>query len=321
MEIHVKLYGIYKAKQFHMKKVFTPFILLIFMIPTTKAQEPEITSTLEVFDLKTGERKIILQEQAHFEAPNWSADDSYFIINQEGQLFKVSIDGSKKSLIDTGELKHCNNDHGISFDGNTLAISNNDRLENSNSGTSRVYILSLAGGAPQLITQLAPSYWHGWAPNGKSVLYTAKRDGDFNIYSISILGGEETRLTDAKGLDDGPEYSPDGKFIYYNSMQSGKMEIWRMQPDGSNKEQLTNDNYSNWFAHPSPDGKQFVFISYLEDQGDQHPSMKNVALRVFDLEDHTIRTLCEFVGGQGTINVPSWSPDSQRFAFVSYTKN
>lgn len=304
-----------------MKKVFAHFVLILLLMASTIAQETKITSSLEIFDLKSGARKTILKDEAHFEAPNWGNDGTYLIINQQGLLYKVSLDGKTKTQIDTGSLNRCNNDHGISFDGSTLAISNNDTLEDADSGTSRIYVLPISGGTPQLVTPLAPSYWHGWAPDGKSVVYTAKRNGDYDIYSIPITGGEEVRLTDAKGLDDGPEYSQDGKFIYYNSMQSGKMEIWRMRPNGAEKEQLTKDSYSNWFAHPSPDGKHFVFISYLEDQGDKHPPMKNVALRLFDLDNKSIETLCEFTGGQGSINVPSWSPDGRYFAFVSYTQN
>ncbi|WP_422080508.1 TolB family protein [Ulvibacterium sp.] len=293
---------------------FTLILLPLFMY----AQSEQIQSTLEIFDIETNEKKIVLQEQAHFEAPNWSLDGSYFIINQNGLLYKVAVDGSTKKLLPTGNLKNCNNDHGISFDGTLLAISNNDKIEGATSGTSRIYTMPISGGTPKLITPNYPSYWHGWSPDGKTLVYTAKRNDNFDIFSIPSKGGEEKRLTDSPGLDDGPEYSPNGQFIYYNSMQSGKMEIWRMKADGSIPQQLTDDSYSNWFAHPSPNGRYFVFISYLEDQGDRHPPMKKVALRLYDLDSGNIRTLCEFTGGQGTINVPSWAPDSKRFAFVSY---
>ncbi len=283
------------------------------------AQERVLTSHLEVYDIETGKRQTVLKEKAHFEAPNWSLDGAYFIINQKGLLYKVAVDGSQKEQLPTGDLNRCNNDHGISFDGTTLAISNNDKIAGS-SGTSRIYTMPISGGAPTLVTPLAPSYWHGWSPDGKTLVYTARRDNNWDIYTIARDGGKEVQLTSSPGLDDGPEYSPDGRYIYYNSMQSGKMEIWRMDADGRNGEQLTNDSYSNWFAHPSPNGKRFVFISYLEDQGDKHPPMKKVALRLFDLEDGSIKTLCQFTGGQGTINVPSWSPDGKKFAFVSYTE-
>ncbi len=303
-----------------MNPIFNKTLVILFIMGSGPnfGQSSQLKSMLEVYSLETGERKVIYEERAHFEAPNWSPDGNYLILNQKGLLYRIKTDGSSKEQIDTGTAVKCNNDHGISPDGTMLAISNNDPIKGVQSGTSRIYILPLEGGTPKLVTSEYPSYWHGWAHDSDSVVYTARRNENYDIYRISIQGGKEERLTNNPGLDDGPEYSPDGKYIYYNSMQSGKMEIWRMKPDGSEKEQLTNDAFSNWFAHPSPDGKYFVFISYLEDQGDRHPALKSVALRLFELNTKEIKSLCLFIGGQGTINVPSWSPDSKHFAFVSY---
>lgn len=294
------------------------FYLLLSLSILGHTQTPSVISRLETYDLTTGQRELILEQNAHFEAPNWSWDGTYFIINQEGLLYRISRDGMHREVIETGNAKQCNNDHGISPDGRSIAISNNDLIEGAQYGTSRIYILPIEGGMPELVTKEFPSYWHGWAPDGKSMVYTAHREGDYDIYSIGTDGGKETRLTDDPGLDDGPEYSPDGNFIYYNSFRSGSMELWRMKPDGTEKEQLTKDAYSNWFPHPSPDGKYLVFLSYLEDQGQAHPALKKVSLRLYDLQSREISTLCSFTGGQGTINVPSWAPDSNSFAFVSY---
>lgn len=277
-----------------------------------------ISSTLEVYAMEFGERHSIYHEDAHFEAPNWSRDGQFFIINQGGLLYKISLDGQTKTLIDTGDLNDLNNDHGLSADGSLLAISNNDPVEPNDYGTSRIYILPMEGGSPKLATPEWPSYWHGWSPDSRNILYTAHREGDFDVYRMELESGAEQRLTRDPGLDDGPEYSPDGKYIYYNSMRSGNMELWRMNSDGSEKLQLTNDSYSNWFPHPSPDGRYLVFITYLENQGDRHPPMKDVALRLMDLSDNSIKSLCRFTGGQGSINVPSWSPDGSKLAFVSY---
>ncbi len=303
-----------------MKKwYFLVFIHILLFFKTTQAQEKQVISTLEIYDLTLGKRDTVIQEHSHFEAPNWSMTGDYLIINQKGKLYKVNLKDSTKSLIETGPLQNCNNDHGISFDGKWLAISNNDEIQRSRSGTSRIYVLPVAGGtSPKLITLKHPSYWHGWSPDGTQLLYVAERNGDYNIFRISVGGGSEEQLTFESGLDDGPEYSPDGEYIYYNSMASGKMELWRMDKDGTNKEQLTRDAYSNWFPHPSPDGQYLVFISYLQDQGSRHPPMKSVALRLYDLKTKNIANLFEFTGGQGTINVPSWSPDGKKFAFVSY---
>jgi Tol biopolymer transport system component len=182
---------------------------------------------------------------------------------------------------------------------------------------SIIYTLPITGGLPQRVTKLGPSYWHGWSPDGTTLAYCAERDKEFDIYTIPAQGGEETRLTDAPGLDDGPDYSPDGRFIYFNSDRTGTMQIWRMRTDGSAQEQVTSDEFNNWFPHPSPDGKWLVFLSYEKDVKG-HPENKDVALRIMPLAGGQPEILANVFGGQGTLNVPSWSPDSRQVAFVSY---
>ncbi|GAA0763228.1 TolB family protein [Psychroflexus lacisalsi] len=283
----------------------------------------KMKSILETYNLDTHQREVIYTETGHFEAPNWSRDDEYLLLNSDGKLFKLNLKTKAKTDLDTSFVKNLNNDHGISPDGKQIVISSADAVPPKDKEhwlTSKIYRLPASGGTPELITPKESSFWHGWSPDGKTLVYTAKRDEGFDIYSIDISGCEESRLTDGEWLDDGPDYSHDGHYIYYNSIQSGSMEIWRMKVDGSEKTQLTQDAYSNWFPHPSPDGSCFVFLSYLKDQGDAHPPLKRVALRLFDLKTQAITTLCEFTGGQGSLNVPSWSPDGKRFAFVSYEK-
>lgn len=295
---------------------------LLFLPVLTFGQLENVSSRLEIYDLYTQSRALLYQEDDHFEAPNWSRDGTYLVINSRGKLYRYDLETGAKAPIDTGFADKLNNDHGISPDGTQLVISHHDQTGTPygqrDFRSSRIYILPMEGGTPTAVTPKTPSFWHGWSPDGKTLVYTALRNDNFDIYAIPITGGEEVRLTEHPGLDDGPEFSPDGAFIFYNSMQSGKMELWRMRSNGSEKTQLTNDSYSNWFPHPSPDGRYLVYIAYLEDQGSAHPPMKQVALRLMDLQDNSITTLCEFTGGQGTINVPSWAPDSKRFAFVSY---
>ncbi|HXN00211.1 MAG TPA: transporter, partial [Candidatus Dormibacteraeota bacterium] len=216
-------------------------------------------------------------------------------------------------VIDTGFANRCNNDHLISPDGASLAISDSSQ-ENHD---SLVYILPLAGGTPQRVTKNAPSYLHGWSPDGQTLAFVGARNNNFDVYSIPTTGGEETRLTTAEGLDDGPEYSPDGKYIYFNSERTGHMQIWRMHPDGTDQEQITFDDLNNWFPHISPDGRQMVFLSF-EKGVTGHPENKDVTLRITSLPDKKITVLTKLFGGQGTLNVPSWSPDSSQLAFVSY---
>ncbi len=95
------------------------------------------------------------------------------------------------------------------------------------------------------------------------------------------------------------------------------MQIWRMNADGSEQVQLTSDERNNWFPHLSPDGKKLVYLSYEPDVTG-HPPGKDVELRIADLETGQSTTLARFFGGQGTINVNSWSPDSRQLAFVTF---
>jgi Tol biopolymer transport system component len=223
------------------------------------------------------------------------------------------VGGGATQTLDTGFAVQCNNDHGISPDAKELVVSDNSQGDHG----SRVYLLPITGGAPRLITKNAPSYWHGWSPDGKTLAFVGQRNGEFDIYSIPVTGGEETQLTTAKGLDDGPEYTPDGKWIYFNSVRTGHMQIWKMKPDGSEQTQVTFDDNNNWFPHFSPDGSQMVFITF-EPSVEGHPENKDVMLRIMSLKDGKVIVAAKLFGGQGTINVPSWSPDGKRFAFVSY---
>jgi TolB protein len=276
-------------------------------------KQPILESTLETIAISSKDRRVIYTKNAHFEAPNWSRDGNYFLFNQGGRMYKLPAAGGEPQLLDTGFANRCNNDHGISPDGTLLAISDQSQEQRR----SLIYVLPIAGGPPRRITQLAPSYWHGWSPDGKTLAYCAERDGDYNIYTVPVEGGEEKRLTTAKGLDDGPDYSHDGQYIYFNSERTGLMQIWRMKADGSEQTQITSDEYNNWFAHPSPDGKWIVFLSYEKDVKG-HPANEDVMLRLMPVGGGEIQVLAKLFGGQGTINVPSWSPDSRRLAFVSY---
>lgn len=282
-------------------------------LPAAGDAKPVLYSTLEVITVSSTDRRVVYVAPTHFEAPNWTPDGKDLIFNSSGRLHRIPVTGGKPEPIDTGFAVRCNNDHGISPDGKQIVISDGSQQDRR----SRIYVLPIIGGTPRLITENAPSYWHGWSPDGRTLTYCAQRDGEFDIYTIPAAGGEEKRLTTAKGLDDGPEYSPDGQHIYFNSERTGRMQIWRMRPDGSGQEQVTSDEDNNWFPHISPDGKMMAFLTYSREVTG-HPANKDVQLRLMTLADKKVRVLARLFGGQGTINVPSWSPDSRRFAFVSY---
>lgn len=275
-------------------------------------------SCLEILEVASGRREAIYEEPGCFEAPNWTPDNAALIYNRGGGLYRFPLDTRTPERIDTGSAQGLNNDHVLSFDGKRVGISHRSP-DPDQGGKSIVSILPVGGGAPVRITPLAPSYLHGWSPDDKTLVYTGERgDGNYDIYSIPAEGGPETRLTDAPGLDDGSEYTPDGHYIYFNSARSGRMQLWRMRPDGSEQEAVTDDGYNNWFPHISPDGKWIAFLSYgPEVPANQHPYYKPVYLRLLPIEGGTPRVIAYLYGGQGTINVPSWSPDSTNLAFVS----
>jgi TolB protein len=275
---------------------------------------------LETMNVLDGKRKVIYEKGGRFEAPNWMPDGKKLLFNMDGSLYTIPVDGGDPQKLNTGFANRNNNDHGISFNGKLLAISHHrDGLWG---GGSTVYVLPLEGGTPRLVTEETPSYFHGWAPNNKEVVYVATREDNptYDIYKKSIDGGKETALTNTGPGEhvDGCEYSPDGKYIYYNGSQSGTMQIWRMKPDGSSPEQITFDQYNNWFPHLSPDGKWIAYISFPPDiPVNSHPSYKRVTLRLMPASGGAPRVIAYLYGGQGTLNAPSWSPDSKHIAFVS----
>lgn len=273
-------------------------------------------SILETVDVFTGVRTVIKEFDYVIEAPNWTSDGRTLIYNSQGRMYTYSLETGAIQEIDTHFAIDCNNDHVLSPDNTHLAISHFTNED----ATSRIYILPLAGGEPQRVTEQGPSYLHGWSPDGQRLAYCAERGGQYDIYTISVQGGPETQLTDLPGLDDGPEYAPDGKHIWFNSVRTGLMQVWRMDTDGANPTHMVQEEANGWFPHVSPDGHWVVYIAYQKGDvapGD-HPANKNVELRLLPSTGGTPITIAKLFGGQGTINVNSWAPDNRTIAFVSY---
>ncbi len=278
--------------------------------------ERDSFSILETVDVHTGVRTVLKEFDYIIEAPNWTRDGRQLVYNSRGRMYTYELGTGEVKEIETGFAIDCNNDHVLSPDNTLLAVSHFTNED----ATSRIYILPLAGGRPVLVTDKGPSYLHGWSPDGRRLAYCAERNGQYDIYTIPVDGGPETQLTNLPGLDDGPEYSPDGKYIWFNSVRTGLMQVWRMEADGSHPIHMVKEQANCWFPHVSPDGQWVVYIAYGREDvkpGD-HPANKNVELRLIPAGGGESKTIAKLFGGQGTINVNSWSPDNRTIAFVSY---
>ena len=272
-------------------------------------------SNIEILDVSTGDREIIYTSPKSLQAPNWTPDGKTLIYNSDGLIYTFDLATRQPKKLNTGKVTNNNNDHVLSFDGKMLGLSSGvEEL-----GGSIIYTVPVTGGTPKQVTPRGPSYLHSWSPDAKNLIYTAERNGEWDIYRVPAKGGKEVRLTTAKGLDDGSEYTPDGKYIYFNSNRNGPMQIWRMKADGSEQEAVTNGEFHDWFPHISPDGKSIVFLSFLKEEvepGD-HPFYKHVYLRMMPVSGGEPKVIAYVYGGQGSINTPSWSPDSKKVAFIS----
>ncbi len=275
------------------------------------------TSILELLDITTGETTEIARFDYLIEAPFFRGENELFY-NTSGKIYRMFMDSKKVEMIDTGYCTRCNNDHVLSPDGKLLAVSHGTHED----GQSRIYIIDLENpeNPPRLVTPLAPSFLHGWSADGTTLAYCASRKGEYDIYTVPAVGGIEKQITFTEGLNDGPEYSSDGKYIYFNSVRSGFMDCYRMDLNGENVERLTNNGKNNWFPHISPDCEKVVYIAYNADEvpAGSHPSNKNVELRKMNPDGSGDELVIKLFGGQGTINVNSWMPDSKRLAFVRY---
>lgn len=272
---------------------------------------------IEAIDVDTGDVEVLLETNIHIEAPNWAPDNSCILVNASGRFYRVPLDRPRLELVYAHDLFDTNNDHGLSPDGRTLAIT-----DRSARGTSSIYLMPMGSTEPILLTPEKPSWFHSWAPDGGSIAYTCLRNERWGIGWRSVTGGNERILIQAEpGTGhryDGPDYTPDGRWIWFNCERDGAMALWRMRPDGSAPEQMTDGVRPDWFPHPSPDGRHVCFLSYAPGTKG-HPFGQDVELRLMPATGGRPQILTRIHGGQGTMNVPNWSPDGRRFAYIRYS--
>ena len=283
-------------------------------------------SILCTMDVETGEETVLHEFPGIIEAPNWLNDGNTLLYNADGKIYRYEIDKDHVEQVDTGFCVQCNNDHVPSPDNQLLAVSCMPPELTDGTYESHIYVLPMTGGEPKDLTGPGLSYLHGWSPDGKELAYCAfRKKPEEEIMRIEICtipsdGGKETCLTDGKGYNDGPEYSPDGKHIWFNSTRSGLMQVWRMNRDGSGLTQMTDSDANNWFGHVSPDGKHVIYLTFTKGELEPNEHLPNmyVSLGMMDYDGQNKKKLLDLFGGQGSINVNSWAPDSRRIAYVKY---
>jgi TolB protein len=302
-------------------------------VPAARAQQQRYSSKITIFDTRDRSARTVYQADSVFEAPNWSPDGKYLLVNSGGRLYRIAVDGANATpdVVNIDTSLRLNNDHAPSPDGKQIAFS----ASSPSSRGSQVYLANADGSNVRLMVSETPSYFHGWSPDGKYLAYVHQHPGpnggaaNYDIFRIPAAGGESQQLDSNPGYDDGPDYSPDGKWIYFNSDRSGGWDIWRIPADGAGPgdqkaEQVTADEWEDWFPHPSPYGKWLLFLSFAKGTSNHNDKLPGTQLRMMPFpvdklaQPARIEVVTTFFGGQGTINVNSWSPDSKRFAYVIY---
>jgi len=300
--------------------------LLLAALWAQPTPAPRYNSTIIICDVRGRAATPLHQGDGIWEAPNWSRDGRFLLTNSNGKLYRIRVDGRQApEPLGLDASLRCNNDHDFSPDGRLLAIS----ASSPASRQSQVYVANADGSDHRLIVSATPSYFHGWSPDGKYLSFVANRDGkQYDLYRVPATGGQEERLTSDPAYDDGPDYSRDGRWIYFNSNRGGGWNIWRMPADGAgaddrHAQRVTDDELEDWFPHPSPDGKSLLFLSFPHGTEGHNERGLRVQLRLIPMPGGTVQhvepqVLTEVTGGQGSINVNSWAPDSKRFAYVTY---
>ncbi len=314
--------------RFRPRQLHLSLLALCIAAPAMAQESDHLRSHLFIYDLRDGSSHQVFTADTVWEAPNWSPDGQYLIANSGGAIYKLALTPGgtaepQKLQIPAGY--RCNNDKALSPDGTKLAFS----ATLAPAKGSQVFLANADGTDVKLMATGVPSYFHGWSPDNKTLAFVAQRNGSgqYDIYRMPAAGGAEQQLTSNIHQDDGPDYSPDGKWIYINSDRSGKEAAWRFPANGAGPndqkaEMVVSDGLEDWFPHISPDGKKLVYIGYPAGTPTHNPRNVHIELKLVPIDHNKVagtqKTLIQATGGQGSMNVNSWSPDSTRFAYVTY---
>jgi TolB protein len=129
---------------------------------------------------------------------------------------------------------------------------------------SDIWIVSADGTGSKQLT--ADAYTEGLgcvSPDGRYVVFSSNRSGNFNLWRMELNGNNPTQLTEGTAIDSQPTCSPDGQWVLFRSLRHGKATVWKVPMAGGKPEQLT-DRSSSWAAI-SPDGK-LVALRFFDEQ-------------------------------------------------------
>jgi TolB protein len=252
------------------------------------------------------------------EAPNWSLDGGSLFLNGHGSLWRLDLSTPERGLtpVELVGLPGLNNDHVLDPDGTHIYLSAMD---------GHIYRGRPGGGTVERVTPEdgAWHFLHGVSPDGTRLAYVHLVDlADPGRLAVMEPPAAPVLIDAGDGHLDGPEWSPDGRWIYVNtesfSQEPGHAQLARIPVSGGPMERLVTSNTVDWFPHLSPDGRYASYISFPAGTGG-HPADLDVEVVVVATTDWSLPVQRYPVfGGQGTLNVNSWSPDSERFAFVAY---
>jgi len=282
--------------------------------------QPNQRAEVWVADVSNGSAQLVYTcHDTLLEAPNWAPDGQGLLLNGDGLLWRLDLEPLALEKVTIPGLPPINHDHVVDAASGVIYLSAND---------GHIYVAPIGGGIPERVTHDSSRYHflHGVSPDGSTLAFVEIPAGDFSaagrLALIPAKGGAISHPEAGTSHLDGPEYSADGVWLYFNTEEftsrPGHAQLARIPAVGGAMQRLVSSDSVDWFPHPSSDGKYATYVSFPPDTIG-HPADLDVEVRLVRTDNWTeIVARFPLFGGQGTINVNSWSPDSRRFAFVAY---